>query len=346
MTVAKAETSTKPKPEAMVPNTSTPKTAPTPPSNPGKATMPPSPPSTPSPIHQIEKRYEQIEELAQRGKFGPAIKEAYKLGEQHPTAQREINQLKTELLRRWSISSSPPRQEDTNVLRDLLNENNPGVSPILKRGANRYPQDEAWLRLAAEDGDTDSQIRLAHRLANRPETRTEAVQWFQRASDFSSDAAYCYGECLLLGKGISPDPTEATRVLRFAADAGDHRAMDLLGVCLVRGQGTEKNIDEAVDWFELAVSKGNPGAHYNLGARYAQGQGVAKSPSKAAELFQTGADLGSGVCMLSWAKCLEAGFGVSKNYEKAVQWYQKAAKEGLPDAMTWCKNRNVHFVRS
>ena len=89
------------------------------------------------------------------------------------------------------------------------------------------PQDYAeaakWYRKAAEQGDMDSQNRLA--------------------------ALY------LAGDGVQQDYAEAARWYRKAADQGDIEAQNELGSLYGNGQGVPQDYVEAYRWFDIAASR-------------------------------------------------------------------------------------------
>ena len=89
------------------------------------------------------------------------------------------------------------------------------------------PQDYAeaakWYRKAAEQGDTDSQNRLA--------------------------------TLYLAGDGVAQDFAEAAKWYRKAAEQGDIEAQNELGSLYGNGQGVPQDLVEAYRWFEIAATR-------------------------------------------------------------------------------------------
>ncbi|MDF1816304.1 MAG: hypothetical protein P1V20_29160 [Verrucomicrobiales bacterium] len=190
---------------------------------------------------------------------------------------------------------------------------------------------EAGVRIFQNPAATEVDLKLAREY------------FIEAAGEGDSEAQFYAGECLVLGRGGSKDPTRGTEYLRKAISQGDARAMDLLGVCYVRAWGVERDDSRAVELFQAAIDGGNIPAYYNLGARYAQGQGVERDPEKAADIFTEGGRKGNAHCMLVLARCFETGYGREQDPDQATLWYSKSAQQGNADAVKWCSENNVDF---
>jgi TPR repeat protein len=70
------------------------------------------------------------------------------------------------------------------------------------------------------------------------------------------------------GQGVGKDESEAVRLYRKAADAGDARAMSNLGVAYWTGQGVGKDEAEATRLYRKAADAGNVHAMGTLGFMY------------------------------------------------------------------------------
>src|SRR5205823_5765663 len=142
----------------------------------------------------------------------------------------------------------------------------------------------------------------------------------------------------------SKDEKRGVDLVREAADAGDTRAIDLLGDCYTHGTGVKTDYAEALRLFSRAAEKGNLRALGNLGVLYMTGRGLASpNPKKAADLFEKGARAGESSCMFNFAQCLEEGIGVGKNGLQAQAWYRKAAEAGEDRAIDYCRRNNLPF---
>lgn len=209
------------------------------------------------------------------------------------------------------------------------------IATLVKQGRNDRPEklSEAGKRIFENPSSTEADHKKAR------EYFIEAAKLGDKSGQFFA------GECMILGRGGSKDLPQGTFYLRQAIDKGDPRAMDLLGVCYVRGWGVRRDDEKAVELFQSAVDNGNVPAYYNLGARYAQGQGVERDPVKAAELFSEGSEKGNAHCMLVFARCLDAGYGRDRDMEKAKYWFSRSAEKGNIEAIEWCKENDLDYLK-
>lgn len=122
------------------------------------------------------------------------------------------------------------------------------------------------------------------------------------------------------------DYTRAGRGLRKAADAGDGRAMNLLGEMNATGKGASKDPAQALAWFKSAAEKGDPDGENNLGELYAGGMGVAKDPAQAAAWFQKSARQGNARGSYNLGRLSVMGAGVPHDLDAAAVSFQQAVK--------------------
>jgi TPR repeat protein len=81
--------------------------------------------------------------------------------------------------------------------------------------------------------------------------------------------------------------------LRPAAEAGDDRAMIVLGNMYANGMGVTWDMNEALALYARAAAKGNAQAMLANGAIYVNGDGVEKSFVTAADWFRKAAETGN-----------------------------------------------------
>lgn len=146
----------------------------------------------------------------------------------------------------------------------------------------------AQLRVKAEQGNSDAQIRLA--------------------------AAYDKGQ------GVAKDPVEAAMWSRKAAEQGHAVAQNNLGSMYQHGEGVPQNDSEAVSWYQKAVDQGFGEAYTNLGYMYDSGLGVKQDGQRAVELYLNGAESGSLNAMLNLGVAYWKGKAVSKDLVRAYKW--------------------------
>jgi hypothetical protein len=158
------------------------------------------------------------------------------------------------------VSCAPP--DNVNLTAEPVK---PNMSKVVKE-TNRFPaliglsgneKEFARLKLLAEQGDAQSQTRLAHKYA--------------------------------LGKGVKKDMKEAVRWYRVAGNQGESEAQFNLGYMYYNGEGLPRNYDQAVEWFEKSAAQGNPAALGNLGLMHDNGEGVPEDNAEALQLYKLGA---------------------------------------------------------
>jgi uncharacterized protein len=108
-----------------------------------------------------------------------------------------------------------------------------------------YNQAARWLRLAAEQGRTDAQLRLGIR--------------YEKGSE-----------------GFAQDDKEAVKWYRMAAEQGNAMAQWYIGSAYEKGDilGLAQDYKEAAKWYRMAAEQGNAEAQYSIGYLYSMGLGV------------------------------------------------------------------------
>ena len=122
-----------------------------------------------------------------------------------------------------------------------------------------------WLRIAADNGDTQGQVLLAERYLNGvgvAQDFSEAEKWLLRAAE-SEDAAalFMLGQLYEEGIHVSEDITKAAMWYRNAAEAlsQDELPYDEFGAarslarCYMHGRGVPKDLAEAYMWLKFGA---------------------------------------------------------------------------------------------
>lgn len=144
--------------------------------------------------------------------------------------------------------------------------------------------------------------------------------------------------CLLGGAGAAFGA--GIEEIRKQADAGDARAMAILGMSYRRGEmGLETNITLALKYLAPAAQKGEGVALYEIALLCQEGLGVKQNAGTAARLFaaalpvlQKEAEQGDMRAQCDLGLCLESGKGIPKDEAQAVIWYRRSAEQGYPRA--------------
>ncbi|KAJ3316500.1 hypothetical protein HDU93_004407, partial [Gonapodya sp. JEL0774] len=181
----------------------------------------------------------------------------------------------------------------------------------LPRGRPNINKAIEWFTLAAEQGSTEAQYKLAtihtdvpHQYEQfvKPDSSLALSMFAKSAIQGHTGAQYSYGAMLEGGYGVShghADTRAAFRWYKLAAEKGNAQAQNALGVCFQHGIGVEKDAYKAVVWFSKAADQLNADACYNLGVCYGYGSNE------------------------------RAG---NREFTKAFEWYLKAAMQGHPGA--------------
>ncbi|MBN9286742.1 MAG: hypothetical protein BGO43_02360 [Gammaproteobacteria bacterium 39-13] len=109
-----------------------------------------------------------------------------------------------------------------------------------------------FLRLAANGGSTDAQIKLAKILVefSLPQYDKVAFYWADKAATGNNpEAKYLLGSYYLDGIGTQVDYEKAFHIFSDLADQGNALAEFKLGQMYYYGQGVEKNLPIAKKWF-------------------------------------------------------------------------------------------------
>ncbi|MFE3456903.1 serine/threonine-protein kinase [Nocardiopsis aegyptia] len=214
------------------------------------------------------------------------------------------------------MAKDPDERPTARQALDMLLTGRTPPPPVAKTRPLRTEgedEEEARLRLDAEDGDSDAMVTLGVLLAERGEAG-EAESWYRRAIEGGdTNAMYNLGH-LSTDRG---DEAAAESWYRRAIEGGNTHAMVNLGHLLA-----ERGEDEAAEtWFRRAIAEGgNARAMNNLGALLAR-----RGETAEAEPWYRGAAEGGDTdAMINLATLL-----VERGERAAAEtWYRKAARAG------------------
>lgn len=121
--------------------------------------------------------------------------------------------------------------------------------------------------------------------------------------------------------------------LRPAAEAGDDRAMVVLGNMYAGSMGVDWNMKEALTLYTRAAAKGNADAMLAIGAAYINGDGVTQSYVTGADWFRRAAETGSQTGAFFYATTILRGNQSATDDLKsdpytAYKWFKIAAHDG------------------
>jgi TPR repeat protein len=164
----------------------------------------------------------------------------------------------------------------------------------------QYAQAFPIYNQAALAGDAHAMLRVGNIYESPALGKTDyalAMQWYQKAhaagsAEIAVNAATCIGMMYSQGRGVAPDPRQASI------------------------------------WFSEAAEGGEPVAMTNLGVLYFLGRGVPQDRPQAARWFRKASELGVVIAMEKLSRMYEAGLGIPKDQNEARYWYEKAAARG------------------
>ena len=161
----------------------------------------------------------------------------------------------------------------------------------------------------AEQGDAETQYRMALRIRDNPELggfsnearMNEALKWYRMAAENGHKAAlFDLAEGFAFGAWFArQDFAEAAKWYRKLAEQGDPMGQGMLGWLYATGRGVPEDRKTAVEWFRKGAAQGNAEAQYGMGVSIEE----------------------------SW---LESFYlSEPENWKTVMDWYVKAADSGL-----------------
>lgn len=182
----------------------------------------------------------------------------------------------------------------------------------------RPPAIDAINRLDADE--------IARRLSG---PRDEVAAFVRVAAEGgSAEARARFGQMLLDGDGVEPDPAAALAWFELAARGGHLEAANMVGRCHDLGWGTPIDKPRAAAWYKRAAERGLTWAKYNYATLLALGEGVALDRVAALGLFREAAAGGNAKAINFVGSFYEDGWVVTRNLTEAARYYALAAEGG------------------
>ncbi|KAJ3394928.1 hypothetical protein CcCBS67573_g08964 [Chytriomyces confervae] len=194
------------------------------------------------------------------------------------------------------------------------------------------------MKEAAEEGNSDAQVTLAHLLLNghapaslAPDAN-EAFKWTLRSGESGNIGAQCRLAVMCAsGVGTQPSETSAFEWTRRAAEntANSPEAMAALGVLYYQGRGVTQNLSEAFVWTKKAADAGLLEAQSLVGDMFYHGLGTDVDMPKAFEYTKLAANQGHVFSQLKISSMYLMGDGVKSDVDLAKEWAKKATGEEI-----------------
>lgn len=223
------------------------------------------------------------------------------------------------------------------------------------------PEDKKKLLEAAENGDTDTQLRLGIMYFYDENNPKEAAKWYLKAAEQGNDAAQLnLANLYFEGWGVEREFKEAFKWYLKAAEQGNDAAEDRVGSMYALGDIGVPDYEEAKKWLERAAAKGFAHSQYLLGRMYIRGDGVERDVEKGKQLIREAVEKGEVEALryllestnfsadpklkfklflfMAEAGSSEAqyvvgymyykGENVEKNFDEAMKWFYAASYAG------------------
>ncbi len=155
-----------------------------------------------------------------------------------------------------------------------------GLEPSRRLWKHEMEDDSHWVAATYVLSCESDAVKMT--ITERPSQIPE--EFWERAKKGDAEAMYRLGLLYKLGKGVSPDRSEALHWYQRAADMGNAKAEYLLGTIYFDGQGggpPEYWYPLGLFWLRKSADQGDPDGLASLGGVYYAGQGVAVDPTEA-----------------------------------------------------------------
>jgi len=137
--------------------------------------------------------------------------------------------------------------------------------------------------------------------------------------------------CAFCREPIPRDDAASAALIQKRVDAGDAKAMQLLGERYFFGlHGIQKDEVRGIELLKGAANRGSPEAQFNVGVAYASGELLEKDETKAVYLFEIAAKAGHPYARLNLG-LIES---TKRNYDRALKHLVIAAKMGEEVSVT------------
>ena len=221
------------------------------------------------------------------------------------------------------------------------------------------PEDIAFLRTSAEEGNTMAIVLLADFCKNgdgmdAPDYDQE-FYWSKKGADLGSSLCMVsLANCYFNGEGTEKDYQKAFEWDMKAAELDNPTGMLNVAIFFEDGRGVRKDPKTAFDWYKKCAEadlekvplwqRDNEEESiklgiYNLARCYATGTGVEENKEQAFSWMEKLAGMGNSFGMYNLAVSYQYGYGTKEDPEKAYYWYRKAADTGDADSaymVGWC----------
>ena len=212
-----------------------------------------------------------------------------------------------------------------------------GEMYLVGEGVPRNPIEAMkWLRLAANSGSAEGQLRYGMALADHGADRDlkAATVWLRKAANQRDPVAEGrLGLMYLTGEGVAVDTAEGLKLLDRAAYASQTKFQVMLAYFHEKGIHTPVDRKKANTLYRRAADLDDPVGMKNVGYSYEMGYEVPRDYAAAMTWYRQAAEMEEGSAMAAIGNLYEKGLGVEKNVATALKWYTDAASRSNGDGM-------------
>lgn len=142
----------------------------------------------------------------------------------------------------------------------------------------------------------------------------------------NAEAQFLAGEMARRGLGQTPDPIEAQRWYRRAAENGHGEAQ--LAYARSLEAATPPDHLEALKWYRKSFDQNIVISGYYIGLIYESGLGLPADPARARDWYRKAGDAGSGDALYRLAEMAHDGIATQQDFGEALALTKRAAERG------------------
>lgn len=156
--------------------------------------------------------------------------------------------------------------------------------------------------------------------------KTAYAEYMADAEAGNTKAMVMIGLYYAQGITVEKDQNKSNEWMAKAAELGDATAELNMGIGYKIGLGDLKKDDAvAIKWFKSAAEKGQPQAQYELGVAYQYGSGIKRDLERAREWYLKAAEQNHSAAQNNLAGIYGEGQGVPLDRDAAKEWLEKSA---------------------
>lgn len=216
----------------------------------------------------------------------------------------------------------------------------------------KNPDNFAWLKMAAENGDKDAQFEVAMHYINGQDTTqddAQAIEWLTKSAALSNPKAMSYLAWMsMLGLGMPQNMSQAVKWFvnahqpeeqeeslfsvnssstQLEAQTRVNTQFEKANALLTHSDDTA-SIEQGLDLLKQAAQSNHPQAQAKLAHLYQTGKWLKQSKENAAKWYERAAKNGNSDAQYALGWIYFNGEGVHKNVAQSYYWFNQASTYG------------------